>query len=78
MEPRNLCSNLLHKFPIGIFMSEPPHIFQISGRKSLHAGKGASQVLGNLIDDLGPPALSVPAGQEYRCQYASRERQAPD
>jgi hypothetical protein len=32
MAPRQLCSNLLHNFRVGVGLSEGTHIFELAGR----------------------------------------------
>ena len=59
VEPRQLCSNLLHKFLLGPDLGEAPHILEVAGREAFHVGKRALQVRRQAIDDLGAPAFPL-------------------
>ena len=57
MEPRQLCSNLLHKFLVGPDLGETPHILEVAGREAFHVGKLVLQVRRQAIDHLSAPAF---------------------
>src|SRR5208337_805643 len=46
VEPRQLCSNLLHKLLLGPDFGEPSHILEVARRETLHIGKRALEVRG--------------------------------
>lgn len=52
VEPRQLCSNLLHKFFLGPDFGEATHVLQVARREALQIGKLALEVCGQTIDDL--------------------------
>ena len=57
VEPRQLCSNLLHKLLLGPDLGETPHILEVAGREAFHVGKLALQVCCQAIDDFSSPAF---------------------
>jgi len=57
VEPRQLCSNLLHKLLLGPDLGETPHILEVAGREAFHSGKLALQVCRQAIDDFSSPAF---------------------
>jgi hypothetical protein len=44
VEPRQLCSRLLHKFRARQRIRQCPHVFQVAGRKALHVRKSCPQI----------------------------------
>lgn len=64
MRPRNLCSKLLHKWPVRPGRSEGAHVLEVTRREALHLGEGLAQVRGQTVDDLGSPAGAFLAFQD--------------
>ena len=64
MAPRQLCSNLLHKFAVGPGFCESPHVLEISPRKASHLREGTPEVEGKPVDNLGTPTLALLTGQD--------------
>ena len=59
MEPRQLCSNLLHKLFLGPDLGEAAHIFEVANRETPHVWKLALQVGSQAIDDLSAPTFPL-------------------
>lgn len=57
MRPRQLCNNLLHDCPVGPGISKGPHILEVSYGKAFAVRQGGAQIAGQLVDDLGTPAV---------------------
>jgi hypothetical protein len=51
--PGNLCNNLLHKFWIGVCLSEGAHVLQVARRESGDLREGAVEVFGQSLHDFG-------------------------
>lgn len=50
-------SRLLPKMTVRAQLCKVLHIFEIAAGQSLHVRKGATQIDGETVDDLGPPAF---------------------
>jgi hypothetical protein len=57
VEPRYLCSNLLHELKIAPGFGKSAHIFQVPDRESLHFRKFVNQIREQTIDYPGSPAF---------------------
>ena len=64
MEPRQLCSKLLHNCPVGPGFGEGSHVFEVAGGEAGHLREGRLEVDGEPIDDPGAPALMVLPGED--------------
>ena len=65
MEPRQLCSKLLHNCFLGPGFCQGSHVLEVAGRKTLHFGERLVKVLTELIYDLGAPALLLLAEDNF-------------
>ncbi len=59
VEPRQLCSNLLHKFIVGPDLGEAAHVLEVTRGEALHIGKLALQICRQAINDLCAPAFPL-------------------
>ena len=57
VEPRDLCSSLLHKCRIRPCLGKSPHILQVAWRKTFHFGECVPEVACQPVNDPGSPAL---------------------
>ncbi|HEY1215514.1 MAG TPA: hypothetical protein VGE93_17930 [Bryobacteraceae bacterium] len=57
MEPRQLCSRLLHKFRIRPGLGKGAHVFQVARRETSHIRECGLQVARQLVHDGGSPSL---------------------
>lgn len=57
VEPRNLCSRLLHKFRIRPCLRKRAHVFQVAWRETAHVRERGLEVARQLIHDGGAPSL---------------------
>ena len=57
MEPRQLCSSLLHKFRTRPSLGKRTHVLEVARRKALHLRESRPQILRQPLDHLGAPAL---------------------
>ena len=72
MAPGDLCT-LLHNWLLGPGLGESPHVFEVPGREALHAGEFPAEVLGQAVDDLGPPAVFLLAGEDVAADLPVEE-----
>src|SRR5476649_2602344 len=65
MEPRQLCSRLLHKFRVGPRLRQRAHIFQVAQGKTAHVWKRCFQVSSELVNYSGAPPLALLTIQDF-------------
>lgn len=58
VEPRQLCSNLLHKFILSPDLGEAPHILEVTDRKALHVARSVARRSMTLAPQLSLCCLS--------------------
>ena len=75
MEPRQLCSSLLHKFRLGPGLGHGAHVFEITRRKAFHLREGVAQIVGQPVDDLGAPSLACLPGQDIAADLPVEQHQ---
>ena len=75
VEPRQLCSNLLHKLLLGPDLGETPHILEVAGREAFHIGKLALQVRCQAIDDFSSPAFLLLPIKDFTADLPIKEDQ---
>jgi hypothetical protein len=77
MEPRQLCSSLLHKVAVRPGGGERAHVFQVAWRKSFRVRKRLAQVMRKAVDDFrAPPAPLLHLRDLLFQRHAFRARSA--
>src|SRR5947209_9309338 len=79
VEPRNLCSNLLHKFFLGPTRCKRSHVLEISRREAFHLWEGFPEVHRQAVDYLRSPTLfSCRSRTSSRLTDSDARRRASD
>src|SRR5271157_710675 len=77
VEPRNLCSSLLHKLLRGPDLGKGTHVLQVAGRESLRSRECAFQIARQTINDLRSPLLLCLALENLSANLPVQQDQLP-